>query len=1033
MNMSPTNSEMMEKSQWTLSWQAEELIACFDRALRSNQPIAFDDPIASLPFSERPIVITELACIELEYQFENGERPHRSRFIEDYPATFSTISLRVEVAKEHYRLLRLHRANIEPAEVAARYGVESEDWTELPVGVFCPSDFPPTGSEFCHYPLLAELGEGALGRVYLARQPDLAGRLVVLKITRRPTGEAAELARLQHSGIIPVYSIHQYRNLYAICMPYLGAITLAHLIRDGRVFRRKTCESVQECRQLASTLVSERLSTIASTLQSLPDDTHGDGVSLQPHVHGTCDVADTDLRSSEAEESIPQQLGLDELAESLCTRYLSQKPCLANFELMLGITQAVAYAHQHKIVHHDLKPENILIANNGSPVLLDFNLAKSSSRAAIDAGGTLPYMSAQHLGTFLGSYHSDPKDDVFSLGVIFYQMFTGKLPYPGNDPSHIQEMIALRKKPATSTRVYDGRISRGIDAIILKCLAYQSSDRYASAVELEEDLQRIASNRPPKYAPDCSPIERLQRWGRRHPILSSNVSLASIAAIVFVLITAALFSTQRQAHRLEVGRQVQSLCADLPETMLLLQSPGLEPELLESGIQRGERLLGDLDFSHLESVSTPSVLGVLVSDLPTEDRERLPHQIGMLYYAMAGAQARLVAIEPSVPNARLLKAKQWSKNSARLSTELSVPSSIQLKKIACLEQGTESQSLDEAPDTLATTYGKLRLAFEQGPSDRLLELADQMISESPTDPSNWFSLATAQLTCGRLSEAVRSMDVSVRLQPKSTAAKFWRGVLRLKSLDYAGAKRDFSDCLTQNEDFVAARYNRALSSWHLGDLSIARLDLDWIVDRKLATPRILGLRSQVWQSMGDLEKAAQDLEAALRSPCLTADDWVARGVLKMPSNPKEALSDFKKALQLEKNHVAAQFNSAHVYGERLGDPLKAIDSLSSLVESGHGSVSVYASRGILFARLGEVECAKKDAKSAESLDPSGLEMLQISGIYSLVAKDESEVKLAATWLARSLAADANLKEIAMTDPDLKKLREQPNFVRWIGE
>ena len=99
-------------------------------------------------------------------------------------------------------------------------------------------DLPHPGERFLHFELVEDLGRGAFARVYLARQESLANRLVVLKVTTSPTDEPQKLARLQHTNVVPVYSVHNAGRLQAICMPYLGRVTLAgvvaHLNDRGR-------------------------------------------------------------------------------------------------------------------------------------------------------------------------------------------------------------------------------------------------------------------------------------------------------------------------------------------------------------------------------------------------------------------------------------------------------------------------------------------------------------------------------------------------------------------------------------------------------------------------------------------------------------------------------------------------------------------------------------------------------------------------------------------------------------------------------
>jgi hypothetical protein len=92
--------------------------------------------------------------------------------------------------------------------------------------------FPPVGSTFLGFRLEAELGRGAFGRVYLARQGDLANRPVALKISADVISETRALAQLRHTNIVPIYSVHRRGPLQAVCMPYLGSGTFADVLQE---------------------------------------------------------------------------------------------------------------------------------------------------------------------------------------------------------------------------------------------------------------------------------------------------------------------------------------------------------------------------------------------------------------------------------------------------------------------------------------------------------------------------------------------------------------------------------------------------------------------------------------------------------------------------------------------------------------------------------------------------------------------------------------------------------------------------------
>src|SRR5205814_4656352 len=115
-----------------------------------------------------------------------------------------------------------------------------------------------------HFHLVGELGAGAFSRVFLATQRDLAGRLVALKVSEREDGEPQRLARLQHTNIVPIYSVHHHFQFQVVCMPYVGAHTLAAVLKQHRAGAHSTG------RQLVDTLLQK--SPSAPTTPDRPDD-----------------------------------------------------------------------------------------------------------------------------------------------------------------------------------------------------------------------------------------------------------------------------------------------------------------------------------------------------------------------------------------------------------------------------------------------------------------------------------------------------------------------------------------------------------------------------------------------------------------------------------------------------------------------------------------------------------------------------------------------------------------------------------------
>jgi WD40 repeat protein len=203
-------------------------------------------------------------------------------------------------------------------------------------------------------------------------------------------------------------------------------------------------------------------------------------------------------------------------------------------EIVRQVALGLAAAHAQNVVHRDIKPSNILLdQKTGRAKIADFGIAREMEGAGPrvtstnERPGTLEYMSPEHLRS---ADKLDGRSDLYSLGVVLYELLTGAPPFRGQTHLVIQQV--LQQEPR-SLRSLDVRIPGDLETITLKCLAKEPDRRYQSAQELAEDLQRFL-NGEPILARRVTGVARTVRWLRRRPAIAGLLAASVVALLALV-------------------------------------------------------------------------------------------------------------------------------------------------------------------------------------------------------------------------------------------------------------------------------------------------------------------------------------------------------------------------------------------------------------------------------------------------------------------------------------------------------------------
>ncbi len=285
----------------------------------------------------------------------------------------------------------------------------------------------------------------------------------------------------------------------------------------------------------------------------------------------------------------------------ILTEHARHLPVRERLELIAKVCDGVQHAHQRGVIHRDLKPANILVEAQGQPKVLDFGVARAAgsdlSIATAGTGigqivGTLQYMSPEQVRADPGEV--DTRSDIYALGVILFQVLTGRLPHDLSGKSLPEAARLIGEVPAPRVGAIDRTLRGDVETIVAKALEKDKDRRYRSAADLAEDIRRFLSGQP-IMARNDSALYMFNRQLRRH-IGAVVAAAASIVALAGFAVYATVQSSRNERlARLEAKATVEALdslkAAKDARGLADQTAERLKAELATSTIERG-RLLG---------------------------------------------------------------------------------------------------------------------------------------------------------------------------------------------------------------------------------------------------------------------------------------------------------------------------------------------------------------------------------------------------------------------------------------------------------
>ena len=752
------------------------------------------------------------------------------------------------------------------------------------------------------------------------------------------------------------------------------------------------------------------------------------------------------------------------------------------------VCRALDAAHSEGVIHRDLKPQNIMREKNGRVVVMDFGLARSLGESGMTQTGaivgTIEYMSPeQALGTTL-----DQRSDIFSVGLIFYELLTGKAPYEAD--TAIASLMKRTREEARSASDVDASVPKPLSAIVSRCLEREPDNRYHSVVELLQQLTTWEAN-PAITAQALSkmiphPIVRRSRLNLDLPGQSWMWIAGAVLVIVLAIFSGRELVNRSETTSMQIAQGIPSLKQGKYVAILPLKRVGDEKTLgyVADGIQ--ESLAARLfQLQEVHVASATAVDQEAGKDLPLA---KLANKLGVnlllqgivqgnsdqLRVTMSlddattgrrvwsqefsGAAGDVLALEDQIYGnvSAALALKPTNEEQARVGSH----PTENVKAYDLYLQGRNTLRNGHSQDAYKQAVGMFEQAIDKDPNFALAYtgLADSSLHMfSETKESIWAQKATlaaqqAQRLSSNLPEVHLSLGSVYSFTGKNTEA-----IAELKkALELAPnsdeAYRNLGDAYSrigQSGDAIAA-YQKAVAAntynWanhialgkaylDLGDSAKALPEFQKVTE--IAPDNSIGfldlgslyLRDGKWS-----ESIPQFQKALALSP--DADTYSNIGTAYFfLKNYDQATKMYEKAVEMTPNDEVLLGNLGDSYrwsghSDQAATAYgKAISLAFQELQVNPRSASIMGDLGLLYAKKGDATNALQYTSQARAIRPDDLPLLYSEvQVKALIGNREDALKSLRLALQKGYSAQE-----AWNDPELQKLQALPQFTQLVNE
>jgi eukaryotic-like serine/threonine-protein kinase len=300
--------------------------------------------------------------------------------------------------------------------------------------------------------------------------------------------------------------------------PLGGRYTPLHLLGSGGMAKVYLVHDELLGRKVALKVLKEQYAKDEEFAERFRREAQSAAALSHPHIVPVYDYGE--------EENGPSYIAMEYVpGGTLGDRLRRDGPleCAEAARLASQVAEALGFAHDRGIIHRDIKPQNVLLTGAGDAKVADFGIARVASRGAISRTsivlGTAAYISPEQAM----SEPVGPASDLYSLGIVLYEMLTGSVPFEAETPVGVA-MRHVHESPPPAKEI-NPDVPAGMDALVMRLLAKKHEDRYGSAFELVEDLRRAQQGLPPSFVGAAEHAGTVRVWSPRAALAPNSFSV----------------------------------------------------------------------------------------------------------------------------------------------------------------------------------------------------------------------------------------------------------------------------------------------------------------------------------------------------------------------------------------------------------------------------------------------------------------------------------------------------------------------------